>query len=59
MRAPRAQREVRAGYFAAGVMTQDLIWEPNAYPVALKTLLEGNSYQIILEATPVTQLRRR
>ena len=37
-------------------MTQDLIWEQYAYPVELKTLLEGNSYQMILEATPVTKI---
>jgi hypothetical protein len=27
------------------------IWEQYAYSVELKTLLEGNSYQMILEAT--------
>ena len=37
-------------------MTQDLIWEQYPYPVALKTLLEGNSQKIIFNATPVTQL---
>jgi len=31
------------GYFKAGVMTQDLIWEQYQYPVALKTRLEANS----------------
>jgi beta-lactamase class C len=43
-------------YFQAGVMTQDLIWEQYAYPVELKTLLEGNSPAVILKAVPVTQL---
>jgi beta-lactamase class C len=37
-------------------MTQDLIWEQYAYPVELKTLLKGNSYQMILKATPATQI---
>jgi beta-lactamase class C len=45
-----------SGYFKAGVMTQDLVWEQYAYPVELKTVLEGNSYQMIREATPVTQI---
>ena len=52
----RAIMDTRTGYFKAGVMTQDLIWEQYAYPVELKTLLEGNSYQMILEATPVAQI---
>jgi len=52
----RAITDTHTGYFKAGVMTQDLVWEQYAYPVDLKTLLEGNSYQMILEATPVTQI---
>jgi beta-lactamase class C len=52
----RAITDTHTGYFKAGVMTQDLIWEQYAYPVELKTLLEGNSYQMILEATPVAQI---
>jgi beta-lactamase class C len=52
----RAITDTHTGYFKAGVMTQDLICEQYAYPVELKTLLEGNSYQMILEATPVTQM---
>jgi beta-lactamase class C len=52
----RAIMDTHTGYFKAGVMTQDLIWEQYAYPVELKTLLEGNSYQMILEATPVAQI---
>lgn len=31
------------GYMKAGVMTQDLIWEQYAYPVALKTVLQGTA----------------
>jgi beta-lactamase class C len=45
------------GYFKAGVMTQDLIWEQYPYPVALKTLLEGNSSPVIFNATPVTEIK--
>ena len=37
-------------------MTQDLIWEQYQYPVALKTLLEGNSPAMIFNATPVTEI---
>jgi beta-lactamase class C len=52
----RAITATHTGYFKAGPMTQDLIWEQYPYPVALKTLLEGNSQEIIFNATPVTQL---
>jgi beta-lactamase class C len=53
----RAIRDTHTGYFKAGVMTQDLIWEQYPYPVELKTLLEGNSYAMILHATPVTEIK--
>lgn len=46
--------ETHTGYFKAGVMTQDLIWEQYSYPVTLKTLLEGNSPAMIFDATAVT-----
>jgi beta-lactamase class C len=49
--------DTHTGYFTAGVMTQDLIWEQYPYPVALKTLLEGNSPAMIFNATPVTEIR--
>jgi len=52
----RAIAATHTGYFKAGPMTQDLIWEQYPYPVALKTLLEGNSSEMIFNATPVTQL---
>jgi len=52
----RAITDTHTGYFKAGVMTQDLIWEQYPYPVELKTLLKGNSYQMILEATAATQI---
>ena len=52
----RAIRATHTGYFKAGPMTQDLIWEQYQYPVALKTLLEGNSTAMIFNATPVTEI---
>jgi beta-lactamase class C len=52
----RAIAETHTGYFKAGPMTQDLIWEQYPYPVALKTLLEGNSSAMALDATPVSKI---
>jgi beta-lactamase class C len=52
----RAITDTHTGYFKAGVMTQDMIWEQYAYPVDLKTLLQGNSYEMINKPTPVTPL---
>jgi len=52
----RAITDTHIGYFTAGEMTQDLIWEQYPYPVDLKRVLAGNSSQMINEATPVTQL---
>ena len=52
----RAIIETHTGYFKAGPMTQDLIWEQYPYPVALQTLLEGNSPAMIFNATPVTKI---
>ncbi|MGU8077243.1 class C beta-lactamase [Burkholderia pyrrocinia] len=53
----RAITDTHTGYFKAGPMTQDLIWEQYQYPVALKALLDGNSYAMIYDATPVTELK--
>jgi beta-lactamase class C len=56
---PAYQRAVDAthtGYFQAGPMTQDLIWEQYPYPVALQALLDGNAASMILNATPVTRI---
>jgi beta-lactamase class C len=52
----RAVADTHIGYFKAGPMTQDLIWEQYPYPVSLKTLLEGNSAEMIYNATPVTKI---
>jgi beta-lactamase class C len=53
----RAITATHTGYFQDGAMTQDLIWEQYAYPVTLKTLLEGNSAAMIFNATPVTAIK--
>ncbi|WP_321797804.1 class C beta-lactamase [Caballeronia sp. J97] len=56
---PAFQRAVDAthtGYFQAGPMTQDLIWEQYPYPVALQSLLDGNSASMIMNAMPVTRI---
>jgi beta-lactamase class C len=52
----RAITNTHKGYFKAGVMTQDLIWEQYPYPVELKTLLEGNSTEMLLSPTPVMEM---
>ncbi len=44
------------GYYRVGGMTQDLIWEQYPYPVELKTLLAGNSDDVILKPNPATKL---
>lgn len=49
--------DTHTGYFQAGVMTQDLIWEQYPYPVELKTVLEGNSSPMIFNTNPVTELK--
>jgi beta-lactamase class C len=49
--------DTHIGYFQAGAMTQDLIWEQYSYPVSLKALLEGNSYEMIFGPTPVTEIK--
>lgn len=52
----RAITQTHTGYFQAGGMTQDLIWEQFPYPVGLQTVLEGNSSAMIFTATPVTAM---
>jgi beta-lactamase class C len=53
----RAILNTHTGYFKAGPMTQDLIWEQYPYPVALNALLDGNSSAMVLNATPVVEMR--
>jgi beta-lactamase class C len=57
--APKLQQAITAthtGYFRAGVLTQDLIWEQYPSPVDLQTLQAGNSSSMILDATPATRI---
>jgi beta-lactamase class C len=52
----RAINETHTGYFKAGEITQDLIWEQFPNPVALTTLLAGNSDAMAYQATKVIAL---
>jgi beta-lactamase class C len=52
----RALVDTHTGYFRLGAMTQDLVWEQYAYPVALETLLEGNSSKVAQQSNVVTAL---
>lgn len=52
----RAIARTHGGYFRAGGMTQDLVWEQYAYPVSLGTLLIGNSPKMLLEPNPVEKI---
>ncbi|OWV84767.1 class C beta-lactamase [Rhizobium sp. N122] len=52
----QAVTDTHIGYFKAGAMTQDLIWEQYAYPAALNDVLEGNS-PAMLKTMPVSQLQ--
>jgi beta-lactamase class C len=51
----RAITDTHTGYFKVGAMTQDLVWEQYVWPVALQTLLDGNSADIALKTVQVTQ----
>ncbi|WP_244657405.1 class C beta-lactamase [Pseudomonas sp. CFBP 13719] len=44
------------GYFKVGGMTQALIWEQYGYPVALDTLVQGNSNAVALTTQPTSPL---
>ncbi|MFT4438520.1 class C beta-lactamase [Caballeronia sp. 15715] len=52
----RAISDTHTGYFKAGEITQDLIWEQYPYPVELKTLLAGNSDAMAYQATKATEI---
>ncbi|KWO64650.1 class C beta-lactamase [Burkholderia ubonensis] len=52
----QAITDTHTGYFQAGPMTQDLIWEQYPYPTKLQALLDGNSAKMVFEATPVVAL---
>jgi len=51
----QAIASAHAGYFAVGAMTQDLVWEQYARPVALKTLVQSNS-GALLKTVPVQEI---
>jgi beta-lactamase class C len=56
----KLQRSIMAthtGYFKAGVMTQDLIWEQYPYPTPLSVLLQGNAPKMAFEPNRVTPIR--
>ena len=58
--APRLQRALErthTGYFRSGPLTQDLIWEQYPYPVALPTLLEGNSMKMLRDGLPAAAIK--
>jgi beta-lactamase class C len=48
--------QTHTGYFRAGPMTQDLIWEQYPYPVALSSLLDGNSDRMMFQTVPVKKI---
>ena len=52
----RAIADTHTGYYRVGGMTQDLIWEQYPYPVELKTLVAGNSDDVILKPNPTIKL---
>jgi len=52
----RAMTNTHTGYYQVGGMTQDLVWEQYPYPVELKTLLTGNSEDLILKPNPAVKL---
>lgn len=52
----RAITATHTGYFKAGPLTQDLIWEQYAYPVTLDTLHEGNAPSMAVTPTPATAI---
>jgi beta-lactamase class C len=52
----RAALATHTGYFKAGPLTQDLIWEQYPYPVDVNVLQEGNAPKMIVEATPATRI---
>lgn len=47
----------RTGYYRAGAMTQDLIWEQYPYPGSVASLLAGNSDSMSLQPNAITELK--
>ena len=52
----QAINDTHTGYYKAGGMTQDLVWEQYSYPVKLSALLEGNSPNMIYKTAAVTAI---
>ncbi|VXB04276.1 Beta-lactamase [Burkholderia sp. 8Y] len=52
----RAITATHTGYFQAGPMTQDLIWEQYPYPAPLSALLDGNGPSMIVDGHAVTRI---
>lgn len=52
----RAISDVRTGYFKAGTMTQDLIWEQYPYPLELEALVDGNSRAVSNDSLPASAI---
>ncbi|MFK0310799.1 class C beta-lactamase [Pseudomonas sp. NPDC090233] len=52
----KAAALTQAGYFQVGAMTQGLGWERYPYPVALDTLVDGNSPRLIREPQATQRL---
>jgi beta-lactamase class C len=53
----RAITDTHTGYYVAGPMTQDLIWEQYPWPVTRKRLQQGNAPAMLFDPSPVTALR--
>ncbi|SHH20105.1 class C beta-lactamase [Massilia sp. CF038] len=52
----RAIRDTHAGYFKAGPMTQDLVWEQYPSQAALEQLLVSTSEKMTRESNPVSTI---
>ena len=52
----RALQATHSGYFRSGPLIQDLVWEQYQTPVALGTLLQGNSAEMLFHTVPATAL---
>jgi len=52
----RAIIATHTGYFKAGPMTQDLIWEQYPYPTPLQALLDGNGQSMAFDAHEVERI---
>ncbi len=53
----RALATTRKGYFKTEFYVQDLVWEQYALPVAVETLMQGNSPAMVREDQPVEAIR--